>query len=134
MLKKKAVVVAGLILLGISSASVLLWAKPCCTDRQTAACSTQQQNGSCPAGTECAKETEPGVQSAECGSTTKEVIDGKTCIAASTSVYSCRNSSTIYYRLTVYTCYCKNDWGWDGTCTLSTAHGCAYFAAVEHEC
>lgn len=105
-------------------------AADCCTKEETAACNVSPANGSCNGGIECITETDPAQTSAECG-VTKITVDSarKTCVSIPGHVINCENSG-VAYGATKYTCYCKDDWGGDGTCTMATHLMCQYSKSV----
>ena len=100
----------------------------CCTKGAQGSCSLPNEEGYCNTGSNnCDTETCSTCTSSECGETGYEKTPYMVCISANPHVVNCENASSVYYFGRIYYCYCKDDWGWKGSCTLNTVDACPNF-------
>lgn len=103
----------------------------CMTKMAQGPCSLPQDPGSCNQGSDCSVETEPNVTSPECGTTGYEKTPYSVCVAACPHVVNCEQAQTQYSFGKIYYCYCLDDWGWDGTCTINIVNTCFNYPYVS---
>jgi hypothetical protein len=125
-------------LLVVAFAAYLCWetaySADCMTKGAQGPCSLQVVEGYCntrPEGNDCHDETEPTQTSPECGETKQEKTPYMVCISACPHVINCEQSATPYSFGKIYYCYCKDDWGTHGSCTLYIVETCWNYPYVD---